>query len=131
MLDVLAGFTVAVTADRRRDELATLLEGHGARVVLAPALRLVPLADDSRLREITRSLLERPPDAVVANTAIGMQGWLEAAEGWGLGEGLRARLAAAMWWPAGPRGIGNWACCTPGRPTPRAVPGCSSTSSPS
>jgi len=95
MPDVLAGFTIAVTADRRRDELATSLEGHGARVVLAPALRLVPLADDSRLREITRSLLERPPDAVVANTAIGMQGWLEAAEGWGLGDALRARLAAA------------------------------------
>jgi uroporphyrinogen-III synthase len=95
MPDVLAGFTIAVTADRRRDELATSLEGYGARVVLAPALRLVPLADDSRLREITRSLLERPPDAVVANTAIGMQGWLEAAEGWGLGDALRARLAAA------------------------------------
>ena len=109
MLDVLAGFTVAVTADRRRDELATLLEGHGAPVVLAPALRLVPLADDSRLREITRSLLERPPDAVVANTAIGMQGWLEAAEGWGLGEGLRARLAAAhvvARWPKGHRELG-------------------------
>ena len=109
MLDVLAGFTVAVTADRRRDELATLLEGHGARVVLAPALRLVPLADDSRLREITHSLLERPPDAVVANTAIGMQGWLEAAEGWGLGEGLRARLAAAhvvARWPKGHRELG-------------------------
>ncbi|MGN6680769.1 MAG: uroporphyrinogen-III synthase, partial [Streptosporangiaceae bacterium] len=47
---VLAGFTVAVTADRRRDELAGLLERHGARVVLAPALRIVPLADDARLR---------------------------------------------------------------------------------
>jgi uroporphyrinogen-III synthase len=95
MTEVLAGFTVAVTADRRRDELATLLEGHGARVVLAPALRLVPLADDTRLRDVTRSLLEYPPDAVVANTAIGMQGWLEAAEGWGIGEALRARLAAS------------------------------------
>src|SRR4029450_13775873 len=95
MTEVLAGFTVAVTADRRRDELATLLEGHGARVVLAPALRLGPLADDARLREATRSLPDRPPDAVVANTVIGMQGWLEAAEGWGLGEALRARLAAA------------------------------------
>jgi uroporphyrinogen-III synthase len=95
MPDVLAGFTVAVTADRRRDELAMSLEGHGARVVLAPALRLVALVDDSRLREITRSLVDRPPDAVVANTAIGMQGWLDAAEGWGFGDALRARLAAA------------------------------------
>jgi uroporphyrinogen-III synthase len=79
-------------ADRRRDELAGLLERQGARVVLAPALRIVPLADDTRLRVATRELLERPPDVVVANTAIGMRGWLEAAEGWGLGEALRARL---------------------------------------
>jgi uroporphyrinogen-III synthase len=94
MTDVLAGFTVAVTADRRRDELATLLEEEGARVVIAPALRLVPLTDDTRLRDVTRSLLERPPDAVVANTVIDLQGWLEAADGWGIGEALRARLAA-------------------------------------
>jgi uroporphyrinogen-III synthase len=92
--DVLAGFTVAVTSDRRRDELATLLEAHGARVVLAPALRLVPATDDTLLREATRRLLEAPPDAIVANTAIGMLGWIEAADGWGLGDALRERLAA-------------------------------------
>ncbi len=93
--EVLAGFTVAVTADRRRDEMASLLEDHGARVVLAPALRLVALADDSQLREATRQLLDSPPDAVVANTAMGMLGWLEAADGWAVGEALRSRLAAA------------------------------------
>ena len=93
---VLAGFTVAITADRRRDELATLLELDGARVVLAPALRIVPLADDARLRSATRSLLVRPPDIVVANTGVGMRGWLDAADGWGLGDALRARLARGV-----------------------------------
>jgi uroporphyrinogen-III synthase len=93
--DVLAGFTVAVTSDRRRDELATQLEAHGARIVLAPALRLVPVADDTMLRDVTHQLLESPPDAVVANTAIGMLGWIEAADSWGLGDRLRERLAAA------------------------------------
>jgi uroporphyrinogen-III synthase len=39
----LAGFTVAVTADRGRDELAALLQSQDARVVLAPALRDIPL----------------------------------------------------------------------------------------
>ena len=106
MNKVLAGFTVAVTADRRRDELASLLEVHGARVVLAPALRIVPLADDTRLRAATRALLERPPDVVVANTGIGMRGWLEAAEGWGLGEALRARLSAAYLVARGPKAKG-------------------------
>ena len=92
---MLSGFTVAVTSDRRRDELAAQLEAHGARIVLAPALRMVPVADDTMLREATRQLLESPPDAVVADTAIGMLGWIEAADGWGLGDALRARLAAA------------------------------------
>ena len=53
MPDVLAGFTVAVTADGRPDEIAPRLEEHGARVVLVPALRLVPAADNGR-----------PPDAI-------------------------------------------------------------------
>jgi Uroporphyrinogen-III synthase len=93
--DALAGFTVAVTSDRRRDEVATQLAEHGARVVLAPALRLVPVADDTPLYDTTRRLLEAAPDVVVGTTVIGMLGWLEAADGWGLGDALRARLAAA------------------------------------
>src|SRR5215471_4323748 len=100
---VLAGFTIAVTADRRRDELAGLLERQGARVVLAPALRIVPLADDARLRVATRELLDHPPDVVVANTAIGMRGWFEAADGWGLGEALRAQLARTYLVARGPK----------------------------
>lgn len=100
---VLAGFTVAITADRHRDELAALLERDGARVVLAPALRIVPLADDARLRAATRSLLVRPPDVVVANTGIGMRGWLDAADGWGLGDALRGRLESAYIIARGPK----------------------------
>jgi uroporphyrinogen-III synthase len=103
MPEVLAGFTVAVTADRRGDELASALERHGARVVLAPALRIVPLADDARLRAATAALLERPADVVVANTGIGMRGWLDAAEGWGMGDALRAALARAYLVARGPK----------------------------
>jgi uroporphyrinogen-III synthase len=91
----LSGFTVAVTADRRRDELATLLERDGARVVLAPALRMIPLSDDTELRAATLSLVERPPDVVVASTGVGLRGWFEAAEGWGIGDALRASLSGS------------------------------------
>jgi uroporphyrinogen-III synthase len=94
MPEVLAGFTVAVTAGRR-DELAALLELHGARIVVAPALRVVPIGGDARLRAATRSLVERPPDIVIANTGAGVRGWLEAAEGWGMGVALRASLSSA------------------------------------
>ena len=104
--DGLVGFTIGVTADRRRDELAALLRQHGARVVLAPALRIVPLADDTELRAATRACLGRPPDMLMANTGIGMRGWLEAAEGWGLAEPLRGALAGAYVVARGPKARG-------------------------
>jgi len=91
----LAGFTVAVTADRRRDECAALLEQCGARVVLVPALRIVPLADDGQLKAATLAVIEEPPDVVVATTGTGLRSWLEAADGWGLGDLLRSRLNGA------------------------------------
>ncbi|WP_433529911.1 uroporphyrinogen-III synthase [Micromonospora sp. CA-263727] len=103
MREELAGFTIGVTADRRRDELAALLQQRGARVVLAPALRIVPLADDTELREATRACLDRPPDVLMANTGIGMRGWLEAAEGWGLAEPLRSVLSGAYVVARGPK----------------------------
>jgi uroporphyrinogen-III synthase len=80
----LAGRTVAVTAERRREELGALLERRGARVVYAPAVHVVPLEDDARLRAATDAVLAGPVDVVVATTAVGFGGWLAAAEGWGL-----------------------------------------------
>ena len=52
----LAGYTVGITAARRREEFAAALERRGAKVVSAPAIRIVPLADDSELRAATRAL---------------------------------------------------------------------------
>ncbi|AGL14489.1 bifunctional uroporphyrinogen-III synthetase/response regulator domain-containing protein [Actinoplanes sp. N902-109] len=99
----LSGYTIGVTSDHRRDELAGLLENRGARVVLAPALRIVPIADDAELRAATRACLATPPDIVLVNTGIGMRGWLEAAEGWGLAEPLRTVLSGAYLVTRGPK----------------------------
>ncbi|WP_255953029.1 uroporphyrinogen-III synthase [Streptomyces odontomachi] len=99
----LAGFTVGVTAARRAEELGALLERRGAAVLHAPALRIVPLADDSELLAATEELLDRPPDVVVATTAIGFRGWIEAADGWGLGEALLARLRGVELLARGPK----------------------------
>jgi uroporphyrinogen-III synthase len=99
----LCGYTIGVTADRRRDELAGQLERRGARVVVAPALRIVPLADDTELRTATRACLETAPDVVLVNTGIGVRGWLEAADGWGLGEPLRGVLSRAYLIARGPK----------------------------
>ena len=99
----LAGFTVGVTAARRADELGALLERRGAAVVHAPALRIVPLADDSELLAATRDLIGRPPDVVIATTAIGFRGWVETAEGWGLGEEILDRFRSARILARGPK----------------------------
>ncbi|MEU7634512.1 uroporphyrinogen-III synthase [Streptomyces sp. NPDC039016] len=99
----LDGFTVGVTAARRAEELGALLERRGAQVVHAPALRIVPLPDDAELLAVTRALADDPPDVVVATTAIGFRGWIEAAEGWGLGEALLGRLAGVELLARGPK----------------------------
>src|ERR671923_432267 len=99
----LAGFTVGVTAARRADELGALLQRRGAAVLHAPALRIVPLSDDSELLAATKEIIQRTPDVVVATTAIGFRGWIEAADGWGLGEDLLARLREVELLARGPK----------------------------
>ena len=92
----LLGCLVAVTADRRREDLAALLRRRGARVLEAPTLKLVPLEDDAELRAATRACIESPPDYVVATTGRGWRGWISAAEGWGDARELQSALAAAI-----------------------------------
>ncbi|MFJ9530638.1 uroporphyrinogen-III synthase [Streptomyces sp. SID5594] len=99
----LAGFTVGVTAARRAEELATLLKRRGAAVQHAPALRIVPLADDSELLDATAELIDHVPDVVVATTAIGFRGWVEAADGWGIGDALLERLRGVELLARGPK----------------------------
>ncbi|MCW2614687.1 MAG: Uroporphyrinogen synthase [Frankiales bacterium] len=102
----LAGFTVAVTAARRREELTALLVRRGARVVEAPAIRIVSTQDDDQLRAATHDCIASPPDVVVATTGIGFRGWMEAADGWGVGEQLRERFAASELLTRGPKAKG-------------------------
>jgi uroporphyrinogen-III synthase len=100
----LAGYTVAVTAARRREELGALLDRRGARVVYAPAIRIVPLADDAELAAATREVLAAPVDLVVATTGVGFSGWLAAAQAWNLP--LVDHLRAARVLARGPKARG-------------------------
>ncbi|MEV6908654.1 uroporphyrinogen-III synthase [Amycolatopsis sp. NPDC051071] len=102
----LAGFVIGITAARRADELGALFVRKGATVRYGPAIRIVPLADDTELRAATTRLLEERVDAVVATTGIGFRGWIEAAEGWGLGEELLDRLGKSSLHTRGPKAKG-------------------------
>lgn len=92
----LTGCVVAVTADRRRDDLAALLRRRGAKVIETPTLRFVPLDDDAALRKATNECLIAQIDYAVATTGSGWRGWMSAAESWGVGEELHRALGKAM-----------------------------------
>lgn len=102
----LAGYTVGVTAARRADELSALLERRGATVQHGPAIRIVPLPDDTELLNATKRLLDGTVDVVVATTGIGFRGWVEAAEGWGLGSQLLGSIGSAAVFARGPKAKG-------------------------
>ncbi|RZT84128.1 uroporphyrinogen-III synthase [Pseudonocardia sediminis] len=102
----LAGFTVGITAARRTEELATMLERRGAVIQQGAALRIVALADDADLETTTRALIAEPPDIAVATTGIGYRGWMEAADGWGLGEALLTALGSCEMLARGPKARG-------------------------
>lgn len=90
-VDHLAGWTIAVTADRRADEQAALLQRRGADVVLAPVVASTPV-DDAEVRAATEAMLAAPVDALVATSGAGIRSWLAMSWTWGLGEELLDRL---------------------------------------
>ena len=106
MIGELAGYTVAITAARRSEEFGAALERRGATVSYAPAVRIIPVADDTHLRHSTQLCVHDAPDIVVATTGIGFRGWIEAADGWGLSEGLITRLRSAEVIARGPKVVG-------------------------
>lgn len=102
----LSGYTIGVTADRRRDEQAELLERRGATVVFGPVIRTLPLTDEVGLRCATDALIAHPPDVVVLSTALGTRGWFAAAESLDLGDDLLDALTPARVLARGPKAVG-------------------------
>ena len=92
-VEPLAGFTIGITAARRRDEFGAALERRGAKILYGPAIRIIPFADDTELLEATQRCLAAPLDLVVATTGIGFRGWMDAAHGWDLAEPLLETIA--------------------------------------
>ena len=99
-MDPLAGWTVAVTADRRATEQVELLQRRNSTVLIVPTVR-AERVDDATLRSATAAVIERPPDLWVASSAAAVQGWVATAWSWGLGPALMQTLRGS---PVLPRG---------------------------
>ncbi len=97
---------VGVTAGRRTEEQATLLERAGLRVLIGPSMGTALVTEAGPLRDITEVLIAHPPDYLVADTGIGIRSWLAAAAGWGTEEQLNAALQQARIACRGPKAQG-------------------------
>ncbi len=104
-MDLLAGWTIAVTADRRASEQADLLQRRGAEVLLTPTVTTTP-ADDAVTAAATRRLLAGPVDVIVVTTGTGLRSWVAMAGSWGLGGELLDLLASTEVWARGAKAEG-------------------------
>jgi uroporphyrinogen-III synthase len=105
--EVLRGFRIGVTSDRRSADLIAALERRGAQVLHAPALMIAPPNDhDDSLVTETRRLIAARPDVVLVTTGYGMRRWFEVADAAGLGADLTAVLQAARIFARGPKAHG-------------------------
>jgi uroporphyrinogen-III synthase len=102
----LAGWNVAVTADRRAEEQVALLERRGASVIVGPTVRTVPLVESEALGHAVDALIARPPDTIVLLTGIGTRALFAAAEGAGRDAELVDALAGAEVVARGPKAAG-------------------------
>ena len=102
----LSGCRVVLTAQRKAEQFATALERHGAEIVHAPTLSVIPNADDPELIARTRTLIDQQPDVVIVTTGVGFTGWGKVAEEAGLSEQWHAMLAGAKIIARGPKARG-------------------------
>ncbi|MDV6013850.1 uroporphyrinogen-III synthase [Haloechinothrix sp. LS1_15] len=91
----LTGYRIGITASRRAAELGALLVRQGAEVRYAPALRTAPVTSGEQLRAGIDGLIERPAEVLVAFTATGVRGWVDAAASWGMAGALLGALRGA------------------------------------
>jgi uroporphyrinogen-III synthase len=102
----LAGYTIAVTADRRREEQVELLRRRGADVLEGATVRTEPLSDDAELHAAIEQIIADPPDITVILTGLGVRSLLGAAESMGRGEALLDAIACSAVYTRGPKASG-------------------------
>ncbi|MBT2501046.1 uroporphyrinogen-III synthase [Curtobacterium sp. ISL-83] len=104
--DQLDGFRIAVTSDRRSEDLIAAFERRGAEVVHAPTIRMTGAQDDEALVHETQAVIDAVPDVLLATTSYGVRRWFEAADAAGLGDDLTDVLRDARILVRGPKARG-------------------------
>ncbi len=69
------------------------------------ARRILQQADDARLLEVSRALIDQPPDTLVLQTGMGLTMWLDAMDGLGLGDRVREALGGCEVLARGPKAV--------------------------
>ncbi len=105
-VELLRGFRIGVTSDRRAGDLIAALERRGAQVLHAPALTIAPNEQDGGLIIDTRALIAARPEVVLVTTGYGMRRWFDVADAAGLGAELTATLEEARIFARGPKAHG-------------------------
>lgn len=74
---MLAGRTIAVTAERRAHQQVKYFESRGASVRWVPVLRTVEGADRAGLHDMTSRVIANGLDLLIAHTGQGLTWWLD------------------------------------------------------
>jgi len=101
----LTGLRVLALESRRAAEMAKLIENHGGRAIIAPAMREVPLESNTEAIEFVRTLSQQGFDVVIFLTGVGARFLVKVAESIDLREQFLAGLRQAAIVARGPKPV--------------------------
>jgi uroporphyrinogen-III synthase len=98
--------TVAILESRLGPQLAGLVEKHGGRALLAPALAEVPDVDPAGIARLLAALARRPPRAAIFQTGVGTRALFDTADSLGTSTDLLELLSKCTVIVRGPKPTG-------------------------
>ena len=98
--------TVAILESRLGPQLAGLVEKHGGRALLAPALAEVPDVEPAEIARLLAALARRPPCAAIFQTGVGTRALFDTADSLGIVPDLLELLSKCTVVVRGPKPTG-------------------------
>jgi len=95
--------TVAILESRLGNQIAGLVEKHGGRAILAPALAEVPDVDHAAIARLIGEFESRPPTIAIFQTGVGTQALFAATDSLGVTPKLLGLLSRCVVAARGPK----------------------------